>query len=164
MDIFEKLLNRTYNFLSYRPRSEKEVRDYLVKKLKSQKSNLKPEELISSIINKLKEQKFLDDFEFTKWWIEQRSRIKPKALRVIKFELKQKGIAKELIDKILDENDAELISEYDKAIFLAKKKAKRLEGEDRQKQFEKLARFLAGKGFDWETIKEVIDQVMPKEL
>lgn len=155
MDIFEKLLNRTYNFLSYRPRSEKEVRDYLKKK--------KADNLITErIIQSLKLSKFLDDNEFTKWWIEQRSKIKPKALRVIRLELKQKGIGKDLIDRILEEKDFEFVSEYDKAVSLAQKKADRLKNEDPKKRYEKLARFLASKGFDWETIKEVIDRVLPK--
>ena len=56
MDNFTKLLNKTYRFLSYRQRSIKEVDDYLAKKKASSLDSKR-------IINKLKEQKFLDDFE-----------------------------------------------------------------------------------------------------
>ncbi len=152
MDIFEKLLNRTYNFLSYRPRSEKEVRDYLVKKKAEQTD-------IQKIIIKLKEQKFLNDKEFTQWWIEQRSRVRPKALRVIKLELKQKGIANDLIEEVLNES-VDLKTELEKAMELGKKKLERFKNLERQKVYEKLGRFLASKGFDWDTIKKVIDQLV----
>ena len=170
MDNFTKLLNKSFRFLSYRPRSEKEIRDYLLKKIKNKKSNLKNElknekfieETIESIVSKLKEQRFLDDREFAKWWIEQRSKVKPKAIKFIIFELKQKGIPKELIDEILNDKEFEVISDFDKALELAKKRIKRYEKEEPKKAYEKLVRFLASKGFEWEIIKKVIDQVLPK--
>lgn len=170
MDNFEKLLNRSYNFLSFRPRSEKEVRDYLNKKIKSQKSNLKNDpdnekankDMIYSIIEKLKEQKFLDDIEFTKWFIEQRSKIKPKALKFIIFELKQKGIDKEIVGKVIDDKEFLTVSDFDKALELGKKRIERYRNEEPKKRYEKLVRFLASKGFDWGIIKKVIDQVLPK--
>lgn len=165
MDIFEKLLNRSYNFLSYRPRSEKEVREYLKKKSSFAKAsegqeNQVLEKLVNSIIEKLKEQKFLDDRQFTKWWIEQRSIIKPKALRIIRIELKLKGIGKDLIDEVLEDNSFEIESEYNKALIVAQKKLKSYQNESPRKIYEKMSRFLASKGFDWDIIKKVIDQLL----
>ncbi|PIR79946.1 MAG: hypothetical protein COU25_02675 [Candidatus Levybacteria bacterium CG10_big_fil_rev_8_21_14_0_10_35_13] len=166
MDNFTKLLNKSFRFLSYRPRSEKEVVEYLKKKISNFQfpiSNFKTaEEIIDSIIEKLKEQKFIDDTEFAKWWIEQRSKVKPKAIKFIIFELKQKGIAKELIDEILNDKEFEVISDFDKALELAKKRIKRYEKEEPKKAYEKMVRFLASKGFEWEIIKKVIDQTFPK--
>ena len=108
MDNFAKLLNKAYRFLSYRPRSVKEVEDYLLKKSSFAKASegqekQEIEKLIDSIINKLKEQKFLNDFEFAKWWIESRAKFKPRALKIIKLELRQKGIDKELIEQVLEQ-------------------------------------------------------------
>lgn len=163
MDNFEKLLGNSYRFLSFRPRSEKEVREYLEKKIKNEKSNLKNnKDVIDSIINKLKEQKFLDDFEFAKWWIEQRSKIKPKALKFIIFELKQKGISKELIEQVLEDGNFVIESDFDKAKKLAEKRIERYKNEDKQKKYEKMVRFLASKGFNYDTIKKVIDQILNK--
>ena len=166
MDNFTKLLNKSFRFLSYRPRSEKEVVEYLKKKISNFQfpiSNFKTAgEIIDSIIEKLKEQKFIDDTEFAKWWIEQRSKVKPKAIKFIIFELKQKGIAKELIDEILNDKEFEVISDFDKALELAKKRIKRYEKEEPKKAYEKMVRFLASKGFEWEIIKKVIDQTFPK--
>ena len=102
MDDLEKFYKAAFRFLSFRPRSEKEVKRLLKKK--------KCDELTSQrIIENLKEHKFLNDEEFARWWIEQRTFIKPKAWRVIKFELKQKGIAEEIIAEIRkDENSNRL--------------------------------------------------------
>lgn len=167
MDNFTKLLNKTYRFLSYRPRSEKEISDYLIKKSSFAKASegqekQEIEKLINSIINKLKEQKFLDDKEFAMWWIEQRSKIKPKSHRIIKFELKQKGITKELIEELLEETEG-LKTDFEKALELGKRKMRRFKNLERQKIYEKMGRFLASKGFDWDTVKKVIDQLLAED-
>jgi len=154
MDNFEKFYNRALNSLSFRPRSEKELRDYLEKKKCDDLS-------IQRIIENLKEHKFLNDEEFVAWWIEQRTIVKPKAARIIKFELKQKGISKELIEEAFEKD---LSSDLEKAKALIKKRIKRYQGvADKKKIYEKLGRFLASKGFDYEIIKEVLDQVFTKE-
>jgi len=155
MDDFEKFYKAAIRFLSFRPRSEKELKDYLVKK--------KCDDLTSKrIIESLTRDKFLNDQEFVRWWVEQRTILRPKASRVIKFELKQKGISKELIEEFF-ENDESSISDFVKALALAEKKMVRLgKIEDKRKVYEKLGRFLASKGFDWDTIKEVIDRSLSK--
>lgn len=154
MDNFDKLYEKTLRFLSFRPRSEKEIRDYLTKKKSHDLTTKK-------IVEKLKEHKFLNDEEFAKWWIEQRTRVKPRADRVIKFELTLKGIEKELIDNLLSKDNE---SDLKKAEGLAQIRMKRLRNiEDRRKVYEKLGRFLASKGFNYDIIKEVIDRTFAKE-
>jgi regulatory protein len=155
MDDFEKFYKAAIRFLSFRPRSEKELSDYLMKK--------KCDDLTAKrIIESLTRDKFLNDEEFVRWWVEQRTILKPKASRVIKFELKQKGISKDLIDSFF-ENEESSTSDFTKALALAEKKMVRLvKLEDKRKIYEKLGRFLASKGFDWDTIKEVIDRILAK--
>lgn len=155
MDNFETFLNKSFKFLSYRPRSEKEVRDYLIKK---QADDL----VIEKVIKRLKEKNFLNDLDFTKWWIEQRTKFRPKAERVIKLELSKKGIAKNLIEEVFSDETLENISDLDKARKLAIKKIERLKGVETAKVYEKTVRFLATRGFTWDTIKEVVDQLIPK--
>jgi len=154
MDDFEKFYKAAIRFLSFRPRSEKEVSDYLTKK--------QCEPLISKrILESLKRDKFINDQEFLRWWVEQRTILKPKASRIIKFELKQKGISEELInDEGLMINDN---LDFENALKLAEKKLRTIHDQtDRRKVQEKLGRYLAGKGFDWDTIKEVIDRSLAK--
>lgn len=154
MDTLDKFYERALRFLSFRPRSEKEIRDYLKKKNSDGLTTKK-------IVEKLKEHKFLNDEEFAKWWIEQRTRVKPRADRVIKFELKQKGIDTQIIEELIGDNER---SDFEKALALAEKRMKRLEKiEDKKIIFEKLGRFLASKGFNYDVIKEVIDRTFSKE-
>ncbi len=160
MGDFERFYNLALRFLSYRPRSEKEVRDHL--KLKSQKSKVKitiqNSKVIDEVIEKLKEYKFIDDAEFAKKWIESRLRSRPRSARLIKIELKQKGINLETIDKMINDEGL-MINDLEQAKKLVEKRIERLKGLDRQKIYEKLGRYLASKGFNWDTIKKAIDPV-----
>lgn len=154
MDNFDKFYNKAIYFLSFRPRSEKELRDYLKKN--------KVDDLTSQkIIQSLLENNFLNDEEFAKWFKQQRTHIKPKANRLIKMELKQKGIAEEIISEIFKD---EIDTDFEKAKKLAEKRITRyLSIQDKRKVYEKMGRYLASKGFNYDVIKEVIDQVFSKE-
>jgi regulatory protein len=167
MDEFEINYNRALRFLSYRPRSEKEIRDYFSKNNKQRliinkqetRANVK-EETINAIVKKLKEYKFINDEEFAKIWIKQRTKIKPRAWRVIQYELKQKGISDEIIKGLQfseEENDQDL--DLESAKILVQRKLKRYGSLPKYEQREKIGRFLAGKGFNWNTIKKVIDEI-----
>ncbi len=153
---FEGFYNKALKFLSYRPRSEKEVRDKLLK-VKV------PEDLINKIIKKLKDYKFLDDLEFAKIFTRERSLLKLKPARVIKFELKQKGISKDIIEEVFTGSKEEE-KDLEKAKEIIQKKIERYKGLDSFKIREKLSRFLVSKGFDYDTIKEAIDEILTKKV
>lgn len=150
MGEFEKFYNKALRFLSYRPRSEKEIRDKLISKKASEK-------IIKEIIAKLREQKFIDDEEFVKWWIEQRSGLKPQGIRLTELELRKKGIDKELIDRLIHNSEFIIQNDLEQAKRLVEKKLPRYKSLSRQELYQKLSRFLSSKGFDWETIKKAID-------
>ncbi len=157
MDDFEKSYNRALRFLSFRPRSEKEIKDYL--KLKTKNLELKTQnEIVNSIIKRLKEHKFLDDEEFARWWIEQRTKIKPRAWKVIQYELKQKGIEEETIQSQFTIYNLQFTNE-DMAKKLIQKKISRYKDLPKQEAYQKLGRFLASKGFDWGVIKKVLSNI-----
>lgn len=157
MDEFEKNYNRALRFLSFRVRSEKEIREYFKLRIKNHELRIK-EEMVDKIIEKLKKYKFLNDEEFARIWIEQRLKLKPRAWRIIEFELKRKGISDEIIKSQLTIDDLQLTNEK-MARDLVQRKLKRYENLSKQEQREKLGRFLAGKGFNWDTIKKAIDEI-----
>ncbi len=159
---FEKFYDKALRFLSYRPRSEKEVKENLQKKSFGRRSG-PSESTIELIIKKLREQKFLNDREFTRWWIEQRTLVKPTGRRLIKFELKRKGIDKELIDEIFDELENIVQDELEMARKLVQRKINKYKGLDRQKIYQRLGGFLSRRGFDYDTIKKSIDEFISKE-
>lgn len=150
MELFEKYYTYSLKFLSYRPRSEKELRDSLLRK----KS---PPEISEKIISLLKEQQFLNDEEFAKWWIEQRTSFKPRSKRVLQVELRQKGIADDIIIKYLNEEEETKVSDLEQALRLLRKKAPRYQHLERDALYSKLGGALARKGFSWDVIKQAID-------
>lgn len=147
---FERYYNLSLRYLSYRPRSEKELIDYLKKKKVSEKN-------IREIIQRLRELNFINDLEFAKFWIEQRMRIKPKALKVVKYELLSKGIKREIIDEIIEETGKGKEDDFENAKKLADKKLARLVNLPPEKRKEKIMGFLQRRGFDFEIIKKVVD-------
>jgi len=156
MDDFEKFYKASINYLSFRPRSEKEMRDYLTRKNCDDVTSKR-------IIESLLRTKFIDDEEFARRFVEQRTKIKPKANRVIKYELKRKGISQELIDQLFEDKEESNATDFSKALDLAQRKMPRYAKiDDKRKVYEKLGRYLASKGFDWDTVKAVIDQVLRK--
>lgn len=144
---YEKALNQSLKFLSFRQRSEKEVNQFL--------SGKKVDEItISKVINKLKEQKFLDDFEFAKWWIEQRQTFNVKSKFIIKNELLQKGVSKDVIEGLLEKST----DDYQAALLTFEKGKHKFKNYSGREFFNKTSAFLQRKGFSWETIKKVLKQ------
>ena len=151
--IFDRYYNLTLRYLSYRPRSEKEIFDYLKKKASN--STSLTEEIINKILEKLKEYQFIDDKVFAKFWVEQRTKFKRKPIRIIEYELKQKGIDVNLIEEILstfDDKDLDL----ENAKKLAEKKLDFYRSLDVRKRKEKVTNYLLRKGFNFETVKKVL--------
>lgn len=151
-----RLFDSSLKFLSYRPRSQKEVKQYIIQKI-SKKEQLKYREasessLIVEIIKKLKKYKYINDLEFAKWWIESRNKSLPKGQRLIKSELIQKGIDREIIDKVLGNlvNQTELAKQ---AMNKKIKKWHKLSAIDFKK---KTHIYLASRGFDFDTIRETV--------
>jgi regulatory protein len=140
---FQKILDKVYRFLSLRPRSEKEVADYLKKR------EISPSDF-EKIFKILKEQKLVDDWEFAKWWLEQRETFKPKGKIALKAELKQKGIAEEIIEKALAQIEEESLAKEALA-----KKAKTYRKLPPEEFFRKISQFLSYRGFSWQTIEKV---------
>lgn len=148
---FEKYWNSSLRFLSYRPRSEKEVRENLAKKKA-------PTDIIEKIILKLKDHNFINDLEFAEVFVKSRNQSRPKAARMIKMELRQKGISGEIIESL------KMGDELENAKKLLDKKINKYKDLDRNEIYNKLGGFLARRGFDWEIVKKAIDEVFSKRV
>ncbi|MCL4397792.1 RecX family transcriptional regulator [Patescibacteria group bacterium] len=138
---FGKAFNASLNFLSFRPRSEYEIRQYLKRK--------KVED-IDGVVEKLRQIGQINDEQFAAWWVEQRSTFRPKGKRALEMELARKGI------KVKLPKDKE--SEGEKAMRAIQKKLKLWSQEKlgEQKWREKIMRFLISRGFDYDTVEEVL--------
>jgi len=157
-DLSVSLLEKALNWLTLRPRSKKEIRDYLMKKTKSLKTG---GSLREEVMEKLGELKLIDDEKFALWWLEQRQQFRPKGRWVLSGELRQKGVDRQLIDQILDET----LNEGDELELAAKVLAKRggrfskLALREKKQKFYNL---LARRGFGSEVVRQAIDEYLEK--
>lgn len=151
----EQAYIRALNYLSYRPRSIKEIEQNLRK-------YSVPETLIPETIERLKSNNFVNDQEFAKLWIENRNSFRPRGKRALQLELRQKGIDNEAIQPILDE----LVDEESLAYQAGLKKAKKLANLEWQDFRRKLGAFLARRGFPYSVIapqlRPLWDEVHPE--
>ncbi len=142
----EGAYNQALNFLSYRPRSCAEVVTYLQGRDVS-------EQQIEAIIARLERAGLLDDEAFARYWVENRERFRPKGLHALRYELRNKGLKDEVIERALGSVD---VSES--AYRAAGKKARQLSQADSSTFRRKLVAYLARRGFDHEVAREAVER------
>ena len=147
----EQIFQKTLRFIGFRPRSQKEILFYLHKKTADEK-------IIAKILEDLTNLGLLDDAAFVDWWLDQRATFRPKGKRALVMELKQKGIDNNLIQKAV----AEKVNEKEAAASLAEKKLRVWARLPQEICREKLVGFLERRGFNWETIKLILDEKFKK--
>jgi regulatory protein len=146
-DGVESAYQRALNFLSYRSRSEQEIRQNL------QKAQIS-EEVMEAVLDRLRHSRLVDDRQFAKEWVENRSRFKPRGKKALSSELIQKGISSQLIVEVLENVD-----EPELALRLARKKLPRLHNLERTSFQEKLYGYLSRRGFSDEVSRETISRL-----
>ncbi len=148
MEDINFLLNKAYFYLKFRLRTEKELRNYLIKKIKDKHWSLDD---VEKVINILKDQGLIDDEKFIKAYINDRNNFKPKGKKLLIKELKQKGIKEDLLEKYFSENE---LDEEELAFEVLKKRWSKLNRLDEKKRSEKAIRLLLSRGFSFETAKK----------
>ena len=155
---FGKLYQRTLEWVLVRPRSTREVKDYLFKKsiqpIKSKdpetkktilkKPTVDRAQFADQIINRLGEKGYLDDERFAKYYVENRFVKKGISKKRLGLELAQKGIAKEIIDQVLD-----IRSDEEEIRKIIAKKSKRYDAD-------KMISYLTRQGFHFETVRNLV--------
>lgn len=147
-DALEVGFQKALNFISYRPRSAQEVQ----RRLKDYGYN---EEQVEAILERLKQAKLVEDTEFARLWVENRSEFRPRSQRVMRIELLQKGISEEEIQTALGDVKEDSALAYQAAI----RYARRLRGLEWREFRERLGAFLVRRGFDYGTLNPVVRQV-----
>lgn len=149
-DDIRKGVNTAIHYLSYRMRSEKEVRDYL----KQKEIN---EMVIQEVIHKLYNLKYLNDLEFAVAYVRTQMNTTKKGPGTIKMELYEKGISDNQIDQALQEYSKEQQIDHAKALLEKTIKQNKKLSEKSLKQ--KLDQTLLRKGFDIDTIHLAMDEI-----
>jgi regulatory protein len=165
-DIFDYLYWCADRYLSYRPRTEFEIRRYLKRKLYS-RDIIDPdqqEEFLEKIIEKLTEEERLDDGKFLKLFVDERQYFKPRGKRRLVLELKQKGVPNPLIDEYFASNNVDeppLIRDILKKKFFLM--GPQDESEIDQKTIQKITNHLLRRGFSYANIKLAFEEFLKKK-
>ncbi len=150
-DHFHRCLNAAAHYLSYRPRSESELRRRLHQRGFDGNS-------IEAAITKLKEQGLVDDMAFAQFWKDNRQSFSPRSQRLTRVELRQKGVASDIIDQVVNVADDD-----DSAYRAAQGKARGLALSDYRNFRNRLGEYLKRRGFDYGVINRTVERLWQEQ-
>jgi len=145
-------------FLGTRPRTRWEVERRL------RKAAATPE-VIAVTLERLTELGHVDDAAFARWWAEQRDRHAPRGRRMLEAELRQHGVARDLIEELRGELATPERAADEEGLPTSDEERARealtrhLHGRavpDDPKALQRLGAFLIRRGFDPETARRVL--------
>ncbi|CAN5569755.1 recombination regulator RecX [soil metagenome] len=137
-----------YNYLAYKPRTEKEVRSKLRLKKISELSTDK-------VITELQRQKFLDDDKYAKNYVEIKSQQKGMGRNMLFMKMMQKGLKKESIEETLKENFSNE-TEISSGVTLLRKYAKKNKLVTKDELRNKAFRYMFSRGYGFDVIETVM--------
>jgi regulatory protein len=140
-----KALDASFNLLSYRGRSRREIEDRLKRK------GVSPE-VIGETVRRLTELGLLDDVKFAEAFARDRLEFARKGKRVIYAELRKKGIPKPVVEQALSGAPDEDKS----ATGLLDKVSRRYAALEPRARYRKLHDLLLRRGFSFDTIERVL--------
>ena len=146
-DNVQRCFNAAVHYLSYRPRSEPELRERLKRRGFNGDS-------VETVIARLKEQKLVDDTVFAEFWKDNRESFSPRSQWLTRLELRQKGVAEDIIDRVVG-----TIDEEDSAYRAALKKARSLPQSDYQSYRRRLGEHLKRRGFSYGVINNIVNRL-----
>jgi regulatory protein len=138
--------------LAYRARSTAELRKTLADRGFS-------EDAITEVVERFLELGYLNDAEFARRWIASRDQIAPRGSRLLRQELRQKGIDAELADQSLAEAE---LDDLETARRLAERRMDRLRDLPPDKARQRLAGYLERRGFSHEVVRKIDRELFPR--
>lgn len=150
---FGKLYTRSLEYVLTRPRSQREMRDYLYRKTRDTRTKddgIKKgvsKELTERVFTRLVDKGYLDDEKFAHFWIENRNLRKGISHRKLQAELAAKGVDRSIVDRMLEQGER---SDSEEILKIIAKKAKHYDDE------QKLMAYLLRQGFSYDDVKEAM--------
>lgn len=145
VDQIEDGFQKALKYISYKPRTRSEV----VKKLNEYDFD---EDIISDVLKMVVEKGYVNDLQYAKNWVENRSIYKPRSKKLITWELKNKQISEDIIS----EATGDLVPEDKLASLAAEKYARRLSGYEKEIFIRRLSGYLIRRGFSFSTVKTTV--------
>jgi len=150
-DNYQRGYDAAARYLSYRPRSEAELKERLCRRGFDNNS-------IEAVVNKLKEQGLVDDLAFAQFWRDNRQSFSPRSQWLTRRELRQKGVAEEVMNQVVA-----TIDDSDSAYRAALSKARSLSGYDYPQFRQRLGSYLRRRGFNYAVINHTVAQMWSGE-
>jgi regulatory protein len=141
-DAREVAYQQALRLLERRPRSHKEIQQHLSRAGVA-------EDVIQEVLQRLSRSDLASDEKFASAWVENRQEFRPRSRKALAFEMRQKGISPDIIDRALDK-----ISDQDEeelAYQAASRQARKYARLDWPEFRQKMVGFLARRGFNYET-------------
>ena len=148
---------RALRLLSHRLRSEKELRARLLEK------EFTPA-VIDGVIEHLRNIGMIDDAVFARTFVHDQQLRKPAGRKHLQHQLLLKGVAKRIVENVLDE-ELPKSEEQSLALTAAMKHVKRhrVKSVDPAKQRQQLTHYLMRRGFSWAIISPVLKKIFHSE-
>jgi regulatory protein len=148
----QKAWHAALRLLEVRPRAEREIRDRLRRK------QFEPEQ-IDATVSRLRNLGLLDDAQFARLWVANRTATSPKGSQALRYELISKGVDKHVAGKIVEDAlDAD--AEARMCEQVARKALPRYASSPDRATFQrKLGGLLQRRGFGWDTVGPVLDRL-----
>ncbi|OPX43195.1 regulatory protein RecX [Ruminiclostridium hungatei] len=117
------------------------------------------EVVVERVIESLREIGYIDDLDYSRKYISEKTKLKPKASRLLAMELSRRGIPENIIETALDEC---ALDESRLALELLRKRYSRFTYFD-DKLIQKMKAFLTGRGFSYSQVSKAISSFLPEE-
>jgi regulatory protein len=143
-------------YFTQRPRSERELRDFLGRRET-------PPEVTESVVSRLGELDLVDDAAFARYWVENRQQHRPRGARLLKLELRRKGIADEIAAEAVQAS-AEQEEPVTAAYRAGQRKARALSKLEPREFQNRLGQYLQRRGFDYEAVRTAVRQLAAEVL
>ena len=134
--------------LDHRARSEQELRTRLSMRGFG-------DALIDEEIARLREAGLVDDRQFARGWVEERSRMSPRASRLLRYELVARGI-----EPAAAEDATRDLDDLDAATRVATRKAMSLRGKESGEVRKRVLALLQRRGFDWDVASDALEAAL----
>lgn len=145
---FRSAKSAAVKYLALRLRTEAEVSSKL-------KSDGFESETVKRVVEELKSMGYINDEIYAQKYIYDRSKLKPQSKKLLRMDLKRKGVSDQIIDSVLGDWE---IDELSLAESLIRRKFGKYDLED-EKIIRRVYSFLYHRGFDFDVIQEAIKRV-----
>lgn len=146
---FNKAYQKTLNYLSYSLRTEKQIKDYLVKN--------ELEHYSDRIIVKLKESKLLDDLIYAQSYTRTMANVNQKGPQNIIQDLKLKGVPENDVFLALEEYPEQ--KQFENAVDLAEKQWRKTKKRSEFESIQKVKQYLVNKGYSFDMAERAISEI-----